>query len=83
MRRYPKVDPSDPAALLAWLTAARTLAADLQGLTIDATAAKAHRCNSRTYLRSHTRRHFQALGALLAALDPTPPPPAPDAPATP
>ncbi len=72
MRKPPKVDLTDAAAVAAWLTETRTLAAQLHALTVDATAPKPQRRHSRAFLRVQTRRHFQTLGALFAALDPAP-----------
>ena len=73
MRKPPRIDPADPIALKAWLLEVRAASAALQDLTIDATAPKPHRRYSRAHLRHQTRRHFQLLNALLAALDPSPP----------
>ncbi len=75
-RARPEVDLTDPAQLAAWLAETRALANHLHALTLDATAPKAHGRHARTYLRAHTRRDFQTLGALLSALDPAEPAPA-------
>ncbi len=75
MRRPPPVDPTNPAALTAWLTTARALVADLHTLTFDATARKGQRLHARSHLRELARRRFSAFNAHLASLDAPPPPP--------
>jgi hypothetical protein len=77
MRKPPKVDPTDPAALSAWLEETRALTADLHNLTLDATARKGQRYHAKSYLRELTRRRFRLLEAQLSALAPAAPPPAP------
>jgi hypothetical protein len=75
MRRPPKVDPTDPAALSAWLAETRALTADLHALAVDATARKGQRSHAKSYLRELARRRFRSLEAQLTALAPASAPP--------
>ena len=47
-REPAKVDPTDPAALEAWISDVGKLGAELLELAVDATAPKDHRKGSRT-----------------------------------
>ncbi len=74
-RRLPCVSlrrstPATPAAFASWLSEIRPVLADLHALTVDATARKGQRRHARSHLREVVRRRFQALTALLGAVDP-------------
>ena len=69
MQREPvKVSPPDPAAREAWISDVGKLGAELLELAVDATAPKAHRKGSRTYLRRQLTRGCRSLTLHLAAL---------------
>jgi len=67
-----KVDPTDPAALEAWLVQASTVANELHELAVESTARKAKRRHARHWLRGCTMRRLRELRSLLGALTPAP-----------
>jgi hypothetical protein len=69
-RSIAKVDPTDPAALGAWVDAAGEMLTRLHDLSTDATQRKGHRQRSRGALRIALRRQHQELHRHLFALDP-------------
>jgi hypothetical protein len=69
MRRLSKIDLRDPVSLAAWLSEIRPVVADIHALTVDATARKGQRRHARSHLREVVRRRFQALTALLGAVE--------------
>lgn len=65
-----KIDPTDPAAIAAWIAALRSTLATIHSLAIDASAPKAQRVHSRTYLRRSLVKEIKAARAALDALGP-------------
>lgn len=68
--RHKPIDPTDPAAVAAWVTSTRATLAEVHSLAIDATAPRGQRVHSRAHLREQLRKRHQILTAALVAIEP-------------